>query len=706
MIRLEEWASLSPAAVGGMHNLLGVYKPYINYSWSSTYQAQEYKTDGVELVTNGDFSDGLTSYDLDVDGGTPSIVDERLYIVSNGDGFTGIKQPGLPLVNTDVLKVEVSLEIITGTEIRIQLGSDVLIVPAPDGISTYYSSGFAGTPRISVLTTGIDEFYVNYVSVQKVIQEPNNMYSKNLGTGTPLALYSGQGAKFNGVDQNTVANNLYVNTQYMTFLATFKIEDVSTHNYIFQQSVYNQAASIKIEIRNTKEIRIDFGGSGNRVVIPQSSSGVMVGEVYDLVSSFDSGVVTTFINGVLIDTTTLGTSTITTSTTDLLYLGSDFGGSTYFGGTLKDLFIFNRALTQAEITKYSTNPNQFFNDARLDNTCVLNMPLSENDKYCIDYANYSEALLIEDDFSLDLSKWTELGTPTIIDGVCHCDSTTINTGIQYAGAITSELYLIEFDLEIINGTMKVDMGGSTNLFTASGRKTVILKQGATNTLISFYRVTSGDIFNLDNISIKQLSGVHEISNYTDSVRDEAKQLPYGSQNANYKINNLGMRTDESPYFEGSELFDNYGDTGWIPSATDDWSIELIMDFKGDGTNRWQGWNGDLHIGERTNTPLTPRVEVYGDSTAYIIAPTQVTVGFHMMTIVKSGDNYALFVDGVLSATGTTTNPVFANSLFLGGHRDDIFINVIDRLFKVHPKALTQEEITAAYQNAVKQGLLT
>ena len=431
-----------------------VYRPYINYSWSSTYQAQEYKTDGVELVTNGDFSDGLTSYDLDVDGGTPSIVDERLYIVSNGDGFTGIKQPGLPLVNTDVLKVEVSLEIITGTEIRIQLGSDVLIVPAPDGISTYYSSGFAGTPRISVLTTGIDEFYVNYVSIQKVIEEPNKMYTKNLGTGTPLALYSGQGLKNNGIDHD------------------LDLVDIGATSMIY---------------------------------------------TLDGVQTY-------------------------TETPFYSFLG--------LGGVWNDIYYFNRALTQSEITKYSTNPNQFFNDARLDNTCVLNMPLAENDKYCYDYANYSETLIFED------------STTKTLDAN--------NTLVVYDNHIYQDgLYEVTLSNIVGDAIIKI---GSTRYYPYLGVSTIMLSDNSiSEDRIIVKAQTSGATVIYDAISVKQLSGVHEVSNYTDSVRDEAKQLSYGSQNANYKINNLGMRTDESINYEA----DGIG-KAIIPSHTDNVNINLVV----------------------------------------------------------------------------------------------------------------------------------
>ena len=56
----------------------------------------------------------------------------------------------------------------------------------------------------------------------------------------------------------------------------------------------------------------------------------------------------------------------------------------------KDLYLFNRPLTQAEIDKYNNQPNQFFMDSLEDTTCILAVPMCEKNNLVRNYKNNTD----------------------------------------------------------------------------------------------------------------------------------------------------------------------------------------------------------------------------------------------------------------------------------------------------------------------------
>lgn len=386
------------------------------------------------------------------------------------------------------------------------------------------------------------------------------------------------------------------------------------------------------------------------------------------------------------------------------------------GGVWNDIAYFNRTLTQTEITKYSTNPNGFFNDALVDDTCVLNMPLAEHSDYCIDYANYSEGQeeITNGTFDSNVDDWVSNNSGASItwqsSGTAIASNTTDWSYIRQGISITSGIYLVSFDVLSIDKMLHIGLGVSGNDISMIGTHTQVYE--ASGTTDFQIRPSSTGLYNveIDNISVKQLSGTYQIQNYTDSCRDEAKQLHYGSQSANYKINGLGMRTDESPYFECSELFDNYGDTGWIPSATEDWTIEFIayvppsLEYKDTlgifGNDTSDSTKVRFYIGSGAKPHCWVGNE-YTNTTSFD------DEYLHWIFVYNNiNDSYQMYWNGILYENqanvgliqGSTTMKI-ANTVTAYNYFKDL------RLLKVHQKALTQEEVTKAYTDAVNKGLL-
>jgi hypothetical protein len=100
-------------------------------------------------------------------------------------------------------------------------------------------------------------------------------------------------------------------------------------------------------------------------------------------------------------------------------------------GQFKDIYLFDRTLTQQEIELNYKQPNNFFELARNDNTCVLNMPLSEKGEYRRNYADGQ-------DYS-------------IVNYTNSCDVTNLNYGSQQTQFITDSLGIRGELVDYFNG---------------------------------------------------------------------------------------------------------------------------------------------------------------------------------------------------------------------------------------------------------------
>lgn len=469
-----------------------------------------------------------------------------------------------------------------------------------------YNFGYGG------VVSGVKPL-INY-SWSNTYQVNNQMYSKNLGSGADLQLYSGQGWKNNGVDHDLGLSDIGATSMIYT------LDGVQTY----------------------------------------------------------------------------------TETPFYSFLG--------LGGIWKDLYYFNRELTQVEIIKYSTSPNVFFIDAEQDNTCVLNMPLAEHDEICFDYAySQTEEVVSVLDSTLSGADETHLyvkHNDTSFDLSVTVAGTSVSNPLAINNtALDSGVYLIEFDAVVNSGTPSVyrtytDRFDVIEQTIINGKNYISILVGSPVSSYRFYWNGTNEFdISVTNYKIKKIAKLHQIENYTNSCRDEAKQLPYGSQNANYLINSLGMRTDESPYFECSELFDNYGDIGWIPSANEDWTIVLIP--KRDTSKQ----TVDIIYGGSTSEVRFRRF-LNGQERWYIGGATLNMSGLsiidqynvHFLTYEHLTSTAKAYTNDGTTAIESICNLIEGSSFVLGslsGSYGEVFPI---RVFEVHNKILTQAERLSIYND--------
>ena len=199
---------------------------------------------------------------------------------------------------------------------------------------------------------------------------------------------------------------------------------------------------------------------------------------------------------------------------------------------------------------------------------------------------------------------------------------------------------------------------------------------------------------------------YPITNYLTTCRTNAKNLQYGLQTSGFKRDSNGLILSKSSFLEADGV--GHGNTGWIPSANGDWSIEFIGKFVNNGLEQA---HGTLY-----ESP-TSRVSISAKLSGELLT----RCGW-LYTIAGSNG----FVENNVVMTYDSTLKImkqFLNGVFIAEHNVSTFTGAVNpfalssqggtsykvtgdtRLFKVHQKVLTQEEVTKNFNKYQAQGLL-
>lgn len=589
------------------YGLIGgnTYNPLINYDWSTT-TAQEYKTDGVELNTHED----TISF---VDSGYATVIGTNGGVFTIGEIFK--------------IEVEVTNFVKGNIYIREPFSTSSSRITA-NGVYTYYGVA-VGTNSLNIRADGSPTTCdVHIKSIQKVIQEPNKRYLKDIGS-TPTynaSMYFGIGAYFNGVDQTiTVPINATIQT------ALKRVNGVVT-------------------INETSQILTNY-----------------------------------IISGL---------------------------------GVHKDYYLFTRLLTTAEKDSYTNTPELFYAMAQADSTCVLNMPMCETDKYVRNMKTYSVGAT-----NLFTSGFSATGS----SGATTIAITNGYSVIKPSGGFVDWIALTN-TTQSTNADIKVsftfNLGSGTvypivtSCYTTTGIRTLSspyqIKEGYNEIVIQSWastrlayliinQVTEAFVWNFTNIIVNALTGMYPITNYTSSVRDNAKNLQYGLQTCKFVRDGLGVIQTASDYLEcdGS----GYADTGWIPPTNTNFTIECIIELNPISMYQQNG-SGNLadakiHFGLwNDNKPY-----IQGRNSQVVYKPAITVKTIMCFTVVKEGSVNKLFINNELLSTQVDSQ-ITESMPFILGKRSTFISKSPIRLFKVHNKELTQAEITANYNSYVAKGLLS
>lgn len=517
-------------------------------------------------------------------------------------------------------------------------------------------------------------------------------------------LYSGRGVKFNGVDQS-------VNIQNITS-QQLRNEDWTVTTYIERGGASYSVWLGWVDI-SIIEWGVKIWDGTHRDILVSNAGGVFTlvkkGTIYSL---FHEGV---FIGSQDCSPIAQNNGVWIGNRPDVSYSSVIVGNFTFI----------SKALTISQIAYQYNNPEKFLyrednilkskilNQSEIDNV-VAWFPMCETDGYVRDMVNYSESENV-----VGVNTFTDWGNDTVgtvtdnLDGSYTIDVTTAGTSatvprLDFSQLVQSkyigETWVYSLDVVVNSGTLAqvATYDGAISTMNKVGNKYILVSTASTDRTNSNFYFDGRNTFSItiSNITVKKLTGIYQINNYTDSCRDLAKNLSTGLQTCFFKRDVLGV-----PYASSfNELsFDGvgYADTGWIPNSGTYFEIEIVMFFTSELTDQELGSSGFRVIRRSSDGTLL----VYGDENR-VFTGTYTRDGFtHLVVRFNTDGTMSGFSNNNVMSSGAVTNVVDDTSFLIGKRNsyDSSYITLPIKLFKVHT---TPQDPAKLYADAVKKGLLS
>jgi len=290
------------------------------------------------------------------------------------------------------------------------------------------------------------------------------------------------------------------------------------------------------------------------------------------------------------------------------------------------------------------------------------------------------------------------GRGAYLNGVDQSITVPINATIQTALKRVNGVVTINETSQTLTDYVISGLGVHKDYYLFTRLLTTAEKDSYTNTPELFYAMAQADSNCVLNMPMCETSSTvrnyktgidYPITNYTTSVRGNAKKLQYGLQTCKFVRDSLGVIQSASDYLGCDGV--GYANTGWKPSADEDWTLEVNYNISGYNWAYFGTDLGSLRMGEASSNKARVVLNNVGTDVT-------VTVGdIISVVLVASGDVYInkVFQKSVNMAGFA---PTYTFTLgFLGSYAvyDDSypFMGVISK-FKLHNKLLTNEEIQA------------
>lgn len=425
--------------------------------------------------------------------------------------------------------------------------------------------------------------YINY-SWSQTLTVGGNQQIKDTGTaGLNLQQFFGQGCWFNGIDQG-ISTDVKVSGASWSFALRYRAGRVLTESAL-SQFIPNNTGRFRIKTEdNGTRFNVQLGSYQINALLDTTA------QSRDIYISYTGTILSLYSDGSFIESV----DTLTPQVISVTNIEIGKSKIYYFNGIVKDVYAFNRVLTQTEIEKYTNQPNQFFMDSLEDSSCILAMPICEKNNLVRNYKNNTD---------------------------------------------------------------------------------------------------------------------YPITNYLATCRTNAQRLSYGLQTSGFKRDSNGLILSKSNFLEADGV--GYGNTGWIPDTGQEFTIEWIyanpingVDAVNEGIGIEINNSADFYLRQLRATG-TINVKFGANS----ISSPSVAKMVYLAVTVTSG-NFTIYINSINRGTSSNTYNRTLNTLnrtfFLGGvNRGGIekIMTKESKLFKVHQKALSQEEVTQNFNKYQAQGLL-
>ena len=238
-------------------------------------------------------------------------------------------------------------------------------------------------------------------------------------------------------------------------------------------------------------------------------------------------------------------------------------GSQYVGtynvstdGVYSNFIFYDGIFTTAQKAELETQPEKFLMENKA--SFVEAFPMVDDDEFVRGVIGYSDGseLLSWGDFNTIVGFTTDTSV-SIVNNECVWNTGAYVYGLtDTTASITSNtLYLVSFDITSYTAGSIFPRIGSANGNSVSeiGTYKMVLKSIDPEKL-KFRAGASGFVGTIDNISVKQLSGIYPITNWVTGMNKTG--LPYGLQASKLEIVNnvpIAYNTDKLSFY-GSEKF--------------------------------------------------------------------------------------------------------------------------------------------------------
>lgn len=662
------------------------YKPYINYSWATSVSS-DYITDGVELVTNGGFDTDLSGWTIDGTNSTNTIEweDGKLKLV-NTDTNIGFSQDILEIGGTYIVTITaeyingtIALDgIVTGTNIEILEGTNTYI------IENVIHNRF----KIKRLSNGTD-VYVDNISVQKVIQKPNEVVSKNIGSGkVPVKWYSGNPMDFQG--SQSIPVNITIGREFsITVSGIFNSYILGSSGTLVDVfSVGYNTNQVRFRLRTSYQYVWDCDVANTQTTLT--------------ISANDS-TISLYKDGVLVST-----QNRIENITSITFTSIGEVGNSYLDGQLDHLVIYNGILTPTQIQQSYTNPNAFYYE-------MVKGASSANTLFATDFGGTGGYIADDKNKStvekIPTYKYTTFGNPvgtsSYNNGVLSVEVTTVGTTnyqplciFTIPTTLSGTYREITINYTVNSGTCIISNyndGSNTSLnktLSGSGSYTFIDLCANDSSTVRF-DLDGRNLFNIDfSIEVKEISGIYPITNYSSTMRTNFQTEPTGLQDILIERDSLGFFLGLREFPKGNGV--GYADTGYVISGSEEeLSLEIVIKPKVETYYH-------KYVQSEVNK-LTIQTFPNVNTLAFYWFSENMNFTFmedipYVFTLVKDSVSSSLYVNGVLTVTKDVKQFSSIRNVVLFTEYDthNYCPSGEIGLFKVHQKALTQEEITENY----------
>ena len=565
-----------------------------------------------------------------------------------------------------------------------------------------YGYGFA-------FGAGIQRYkpYINYTWSML----PNGQVKNNGTSGTNLQLYSGNPLDFQGSQYiSETWNNLGytgIKTQFSIYCGIYSVGN----NTLFSSGYASSNAGLDIAFISSQQIRVSCNNATDGYLyVDYNNSPFWV--------TFDNGLISVIDDSGVLGTKQLSISSLAFESNQSLNIASYRGMYSYYDGLLDGFVFYKDIPTPTQISQGYSNPNAFYEAMKND----------ANTLFCTDFRG--TAGYIADDKNNLTSDKTDTTTIDISSNVFNISflqgtKTFLNNEVVLSGATSDDFrfgvfYLSKYttlpDNTPVFRRIKARSSLGTAYIQANGKTNVI---NTSSTTIEFWTTTSsvtigyesyfgmsGEDLIIESIENIYCSAVYPITNYSETMRTNFQQETTGLQDLTRSFDSLGFYTGVTDYLNCNGV--GYGDTGWIPSASDDWSIEFIGLFESSSSEQAHGVgyvNPYNRVTFSCNTSGTLFSRCGGTVVSYVSSQFDV-INSLTLVYVASSHTFYLYRNGVFIGQYQNLNFTGGEIAFTLGIQGTVYtVNGNVKLFKVHNKVLTQEEITNNYNDYVAQGLL-